>query len=495
MAIVCSCPSCGKRYSFEDALAGKRVKCKHCTAVIAIPATEVPLSSVAKHDRPRSDDRLEQRPAPVKPAARARSAEYEDDHPPPPRMGYKPGSARPKVKRASVSSLSPVIKIGLSLIGGLLAFGGAMLIYFGITTGHPEAVWFGMAELSTCVFGGLAAVCNVKLMVMGYNSGYDGLPLFTPFRNLVWVLKNLRETGPLLLGNLLGILGLVVVWAITIPYMKAMQAPKPRAAAPAQQIQIAGVEAAIRDATENKTVATPNPLTVDNTARAGSGRTADLEKSSSKEAETSPEGSSASQTGSVSKSDRVKKALVDLKSADAGTRSEAVEKLRRTAPVDDLRETVRDGLSPLLDDQDGFLVIEVARAMARWLTPETVPALIGKLSDSRHGVRWEVIKILGELGDARAAGPIAERLKEDDIHADPALRRLGPAAEPALIEVLKNPDPILRMKACRILRVVGGKDTLTFMKSAKADPDLGVRTEAQLTMKSIFARVGSSAKK
>ncbi len=495
MAIVCTCSSCGKCYSFEAALAGKSVKCKHCTAVIAIPATGVPLSSVAEHEHSRSDDRFEQRPAPVKPAARARSAEYEDDQPPPPRMGYRPGSARPKAKKASASRLSPVIKIGLSLIGGLLVFGGAVIIYFGITTGHPEMVWIGMAELATGVFGGLAAVCNVKLMFMGYAAGYDGLPLFTPFRNLVWVLKNLRETGPLLLGNLTGILGLVVVWAITIPYIKAIKAPKQGAAAPAQRAQIARIEGAIRDATENKIVAAGKPLPVDNTAQAGSGRKADPEKSSSKEAEKSPEGGSASKTGSASKSDRVKKALADLKSVDAGTRSEAVEKLRGTAPVDDLRETVRDGLLPLLDDQDGFLVIEVARAMAKWLTPETVPALFGKLSDSRHGVRWEVIKILGELGDARAAGPIAERLKEDDIAADPALRRLGPAAEPALIEILKSPDPILRMKACRILRVVGGKDTLTFMKSAKADPDLGVRTEAQLTMKTIFARVGSSAKK
>ncbi len=369
------------------------------------------------------------------------------------------------------------------------------MIYIGITLGHPEAVWIGMAALATCVFGGLAAVCNIKLMVMGYAAGYDGLPLYTPFRNLVWILRNLRETGPLLLGNLTGILGLVVVSAITIPYVKAIKDPKQGAAAPPQQIQNAGVEAAIRDATGNKIVATTKPLTVDNTAQVGPGRNADPEKSSSKEAEKSPEGGTASKTGSLSKSDRVEKALADLKSPDSGTRSEAVKKLRRLAPVDELCDTVRDGLSPLLDDQDGFLVIEVARAMAKWLTPDTVPALIGKLSDSRHGVRWEVIKILGELGDARAAGPIAGRLKEDDIAADPALRRLGPAAEPALIEVLKSPDPILRMKSCRILRVVGGKDTLTFMKSAKADPDLGVRSEAQLTMKTIFARVGSTAKK
>ncbi len=403
------------------------------------------------------------------------------------------------MKSASASKLSPITIIARMLLGGLLALGGAGNMYIGFSTGHRELVWFGLAMLSTCVFGGIAAVCNVKLMLMGYAAGYDGLPMFTPFRNLIWVLRNLRETGPFLLGNLTGLLGLVVVWAITIPYVKAIKSPKPRAeaAAPAQHLQIPGVEAAIRDVPENKIVATAKPLTGDNTDELKSGKPAEPGKSISisKEAGKAPEGGSAPKTGSASKSDRVKKAVADLKSGDAGTRSEAVGKLRRMAPVDELRETVRDGLLPLLDDQDGFFVIEVARAMANWLTPDTVPALIGKLSDSRHGVRWEVIKILGELGDARAAEPIAERLKEDDIAADPALRRLGSAAEPALIELLKSPEAILRMKACRILRAVGGKDTLTFMKSAKADPDLGVRNEAALTMKTIVARIGSSAKK
>ena len=117
--------------------------------------------------------------------------------------------------------------------------------------------------------------------------------------------------------------------------------------------------------------------------------------------------------------------------------------------------------------------------MAKWATPETVPALIPKVRDSRFGVRWEVIKLLGELGDARAAGAIAERLKQDDIAAEPALRKLAAAAEPALIEVLKGPDPDLRLRACRLLRVVGGEDTLTFMKSARADPDEGVQREAE----------------
>ena len=141
-------------------------------------------------------------------------------------MGYKPASARRKSKNASGSSLPLLVKIGLSLIGGLLAIGGFGLLFTGITSGHPELIWFAMAMLSTCVFGGIAAVCNLKLMFMGAASGYGGLPWYTPFRSLIWVLTNLSETGPLLLGNLAGIAGLVFVWALTIPYAKGMRAPQ-----------------------------------------------------------------------------------------------------------------------------------------------------------------------------------------------------------------------------------------------------------------------------
>ncbi len=37
MGIVCTCSSCGKCYAFEEKLAGKRVKCKNCAAVMAMP--------------------------------------------------------------------------------------------------------------------------------------------------------------------------------------------------------------------------------------------------------------------------------------------------------------------------------------------------------------------------------------------------------------------------------------------------------------------------
>jgi HEAT repeats len=494
MAIVFTCSGCGNRFSVDEMLAGKKIKCNDCAQVTAVPAAQVQRHSAPKHNPPRYDDFVDEPAAPLKRAVQARSAESEADPPPPRRVGYRPASALRKSKNASASSLSVVIKIGLMLIGGLLAIGASGLLFVGITSGHAELIWFAIALLSTCVFGGIAAVCNLKLMFMGAASEYGGLPWYTPFRSLIWVLSNLSDTGPLLLGNLAGIAGLVIVWALTIPYVKTMKDPKHVAAAPAKSGQAGAFQMTIDGPDGRQIFVTATPATAAEIAEFNARNGPGPENPSQKTSDNAPEGDSASKVVSASKPDALRNALADLKSSVSAKPREAVAKLRRIRTVEDQCDAVRQALKPLLDDEDGFFVIDVARVMAKWLTPETVPTLIPKLSDSRNGVRWEVIKILGELGDARAARAIAERLKEDGIAADSALRRLGSAAEPALIELLKNPDPDFRRKACQILRLVGGKDTLAFMKSAKADPDAGVRMEAQITMKMIHDRLSLPAK-
>ena len=173
----------------------------------------------------------------MKRALQSGSGESEHDLPPPPRAGYRPANAKSKRKRTSETSLPLLIKIGLMLIAGLIALGGSGMLYFGITSGHPEAFWPAIAILSTCVFGGIAVVCNLKLLFMGHACGYGGLPAYMPFRRLVWILTNLSETGLLFFGNLAGIGALVIVWAMTIPVLKGMTAPKHAAVVPAQAVR------------------------------------------------------------------------------------------------------------------------------------------------------------------------------------------------------------------------------------------------------------------
>ncbi|WP_337174529.1 HEAT repeat domain-containing protein [Paludisphaera sp.] len=188
--------------------------------------------------------------------------------------------------------------------------------------------------------------------------------------------------------------------------------------------------------------------------------------------------------------DEITRALFALRSSNAGKRKEGVEQLARIAPRDDRRDEVHAALAALLGDPDGFLVNGVMKAMLAWRTDETAPALIKVLDRPDFGVRWEAEELLGKLGDPRAAAPLAARLKEDGIRVEPALRALGPAAEPALIGLLRDPDPHVRTQACRLLEEVGGEEALEAMMGLPADSNFAVQVAARDAMQAMRARVG-----
>ncbi len=191
--------------------------------------------------------------------------------------------------------------------------------------------------------------------------------------------------------------------------------------------------------------------------------------------------------------DELTRALFALRSGNPGKRKDGVSRIARTAPVEDRRAEVHAALATLLDDPDGFTVTDVMKAMVQWRTDDTVPAIVKILDRSDFGARWAAEDLLGQLGDPRAAGPLAARLGEDSIKAGPALKALGPAAEPALIELLRDRDPRVRTEACRILKDVGGKDALQAMMGLPADSDFGAQVAARDAMQAMRARVGPVA--
>jgi hypothetical protein len=194
--------------------------------------------------------------------------------------------------------------------------------------------------------------------------------------------------------------------------------------------------------------------------------------------------------GPPADADAVTRASFGLKSPDLGRRKQAVRALNRPAPEGRGAEVVA-ALRPLLDDPDKFLVDDVIRALGACEAPEAVPVLIEKLPDRRH--RNEAIKALGARRDPRAIGPMLAYLETSGFQVGDALRRMGPAAEPALLERLGDPDPDVRREVCMILRDVGGPRTLAFMQAARPDPDGLVRLVAQGTLRAIAARVGGDA--
>ena len=157
--------------------------------------------------------------------------------------------------------------------------------------------------------------------------------------------------------------------------------------------------------------------------------------------------------------DAVTKSLIELNSPNKGKKKDAIQRLERMAPDQRVNEVVAT-LLPLLDDDDGFLVNDVIKALTVWQTPEVVPALIQRTKDNRFFVRHEAIKALGKSKDVRAVEPLIERFKEDGFQSEDALKELGSIAEPALIARLRDGTPEVRRKACQILKVIGGLETL-----------------------------------
>lgn len=191
--------------------------------------------------------------------------------------------------------------------------------------------------------------------------------------------------------------------------------------------------------------------------------------------------------------DELTRALFATRSSNAGKRKRGVDEILKAEPDDARRDEVHKQLAALLADPDIFFVDDVMKAMVRWRTDETAPALAKMLNHSNFAVRGESAELLGELRDPRAAEPLAARLKEDAFQAAPALKKLGPAAEPALIPRLRDPDPEVRAQACKILEVVGGKDALEAMMSLPADSNFHVQVAARNAMRAISARVGPVA--
>jgi HEAT repeat protein len=186
--------------------------------------------------------------------------------------------------------------------------------------------------------------------------------------------------------------------------------------------------------------------------------------------------------------DPVADAILKLHSTHWSEQRQGAQALARTEP-DDRKDQVVKLLLSVVDGSDIFLTSDALKALQVWITPEVVPGLIPKLRDDR--IRDEVIQTLGKLRDPRAAAPLAVRLGDDRFgRAVRALIAIGPPAEAAVIEQLKNPDPGARKRACEVLKEIGGMDSLIFMRDAKPDPDTFVRWAAQDAIKAIVARVG-----
>lgn len=188
--------------------------------------------------------------------------------------------------------------------------------------------------------------------------------------------------------------------------------------------------------------------------------------------------------------DPLDSALADLQSKDVEKRRKAVADLLQIRR-DEQREEVLEALLPILGDGDLQVRLNALRALAKWGKADAVDPLLGQLTDTNPAVRRLILELLGQLKDPRAADAIIrECLEKDREAASLALQSLGPKVEPAVLPLLKNDRPEIRLEACRILKRIGTRAAIPELLKLANETKSALTDAAWDAIESIASRKG-----
>jgi HEAT repeat protein len=188
------------------------------------------------------------------------------------------------------------------------------------------------------------------------------------------------------------------------------------------------------------------------------------------------------------------KLIEDVNGFDTNKRRAACESLQSMQPAEDRREEVALALNKALEDSNPLTRRAAVRALGAWATKENVPGLITLLEDRDSFVRTAVFETLAKLKDERSIDPIAKRLENifDRPQASKALQEMGPLAEATVLLGLRSRDPQTRQEVCRILKVIGTKESVAtlnqFVVAANRSGDRATAALADEAVKAINER-------
>lgn len=183
--------------------------------------------------------------------------------------------------------------------------------------------------------------------------------------------------------------------------------------------------------------------------------------------------------------------LSDMKSDDSTKNRAAVMKLNG-AKVEELSSAALGSISALLTDSDLWMRQSAASFISANANKETVPYLIKLLNDSDFSIRQSAVKGLAKTKDTRAAAPLAEvvaRGQSDVQEACNALTKIGPAAEDAVLELLKEKNVETRRRACPILGQIGTAKSIDALKNTLLDPEQSLSQAAGDAVRAIQLRL------
>ncbi len=225
MPIRVLCSQCETSYNLADTLAGKKIRCKKCEAIVAVPAASAPATEPAVKAAAPSRSAVEEpppapkaklRPAPVEdedlpppPPVRQKSrpAPIEDEEEaPPPRSGRRPASeTRPKSGKVKPTQLARSI-MNLVAAGFMFICLGLGILGVAAAThsrnNPPDQIW-GYAAAGSAGVGVFCFALTPLLSLIWLGRAWSSVPpeyggmsglkavglLFIPIFSIYWIFR------------------------------------------------------------------------------------------------------------------------------------------------------------------------------------------------------------------------------------------------------------------------------------------------------------------
>jgi len=175
-------------------------------------------------------------------------------------------------------------------------------------------------------------------------------------------------------------------------------------------------------------------------------------------------------------------------------RGDAIDALLAAKPDDSVppeaRKQIARNFKDLATDGRGQDREKGIKGMVVWGGKHSVPFLLDLLDEPHSFVAEHVFRALGELKDERAGTRVAAKLGDFFLHqhAVSCLRRMGPAAEPALLQVAPSNDRKKCLAAIQLLGDVGTEKSLATLRTAVQSRNVEVRAAAKLAIQQIRQR-------
>ena len=134
--------------------------------------------------------------------------------------------------------------------------------------------------------------------------------------------------------------------------------------------------------------------------------------------------------------------------------------------------------------------LAVGRILAQHATPSQVPWLLSAIKGNDASPRMDAAQALGRLKEKRAIDPLVEWVARGTGDAAPveALKLIGPAAEPAVLGLLRERNLETRRRACEILQAIGTSRSLEPLRTLRSTSDDTVSSAARQAIQEIEAR-------